>query len=64
VLKKASEQVKAFLSVELSMGQMIEDVKLATNCAKPVELCNRTGGMIVSPEEVLAAIEKLAKENE
>ena len=63
VLKEASKQVKGFLSVELSMGQMIEDVKLATNCAKPVELCNRTGGMIVSPEEVLAAIEKLAKEN-
>ncbi len=63
-LKEASKQVKGFLSVELSMGQMIEDVKLATNCAKPVELCNRTGGMIVSPEEVLAAIEKLAKENE
>ena len=63
VLKEAANQVKGFLSVELSMGQMIEDVKLATNCAKPVELCNRTGGMIVSPEEVLAAIEKLAKEN-
>ncbi len=63
VLKKAAEQVKGFLSVELSMGQMIEDVKLAVNCAKPVELCNRTGGMIVTPEEVYAAIEKLAKEN-
>ena len=63
VLKDAAKQVKGFLSVELSMGQMIEDVKLATECAKPVELCNRTGGMIVSPEEVYAAIEKLAKEN-
>ncbi len=63
VLKEAAEQVKGFLSVELSMGQMIEDVKLAINCAKPVELCNRTGGMIVTPEEVYAAIEKLAKEN-
>ncbi len=60
VLAKAADQVKGFLSVELSMGQMIEDVRLATNCRRPVELCNRTGGMIPSPEEVLNAIEKLA----
>ena len=63
VLAEAAKQVKGFLSVELSMGQMIEDVKLAINCSRPVELCNRTGGMIVTPEEVLASIEKLAKEN-
>ncbi len=63
VLKEAAKQVKGFLSVELSMGQMIEDIKLAINCARPVELCNRTGGMIVTPEEVYAAIEKLVKEN-
>ena len=62
VLAEAAKKVKGFLSVELSMGQMIEDVKLAINCSKPVELCNRTGGMIVSPEEVLEAIEKLSKE--
>ena len=52
----AADKVKAFVSVELSMGQMIEDVKLATECKKPVSLCNRTGGMIPSPEEVLVAI--------
>ena len=63
VLAEAAKQVKGFLSVELSMGQMIEDVKLAINCSRPVELCNRTGGMIVTPEEVLASIEKLVKEN-
>lgn len=62
VLNKAADKVKGFLSVELSMGQMIEDVRLATNCKKPVELCNRTGGMIPSPEEVLESIKKLAKE--
>ncbi len=38
------------------MGQMIEDVKLATECKKPVSLCNRAGGMIPSPEQVLEAI--------
>ena len=36
--------------------QMIEDIKLATDCKKPVYLCNRVGGMIPAPEEVLAKI--------
>ncbi len=58
---KAAEHVKAFISVELSMGQMIEDVRLATNCRVPVTLCNRTGGMIPSPEQVLDSILKIAK---
>ena len=64
VLAEAADQVKGFLSVELSMGQMIEDIKLATACKKPVELCCRTGGMIPTPEQVLESIEKLAKENQ
>jgi len=55
-LAAAADTVKAFISVELSMGQMIEDIKLATECKKPVYLCNRVGGMIPSPEEVLAKI--------
>lgn len=54
--KKAAEYAKKFISVELSMGQMIEDVKLATECKVPVTLCNRVGGMIPSPEQVLEAI--------
>lgn len=54
--KKAAEHAKQFISVELSMGQMIEDVKLATDCKVPVTLCNRVGGMIPSPEQVLEAI--------
>ena len=54
----AADKVKAFVSVELSMGQMIEDVKLAQECKKPVYLCNRAGGMIPSPEQVLEAIIK------
>ena len=56
----AAKQVNAFLSVELSMGQMIEDVELAIRCSKPVTLVNRAGGMIPAPEQVLAAIEKAA----
>jgi len=60
VIAKAADQVKGFVSVELSMGQMIEDVRLASSCKKPVLLCNRTGGMIPTPEEVLAKISELA----
>ncbi len=60
--KAAADKVKSFISVELSMGQMIEDIRLATECKKPVALCNRAGGIIPSPEEVLAAIVK-ASEN-
>ena len=57
-IAKAAEKVKGFISVELSMGQMIDDIKLAEGCKKPVALCSRVGGMIPSPEQVLAAIEK------
>ena len=60
-LAAAADQVKSFISVELSMGQMIEDVRLATGCKKPVTLCNRVGGMIPSPEQVLDSIRKAQK---
>ena len=60
-LRAAADKVKSFISVELSMGQMIEDVRLATECKRPVSLCNRVGGMILTPEEVLAAILKAEK---
>ncbi len=55
-IAEAADKVKAFISVELSMGQMIEDVKLASDSKKPVYLCNRAGGMIPSPEQVLEKI--------
>ena len=60
-LRKAADQVKGFVSVELNMGQMIEDVKLATQCKKPVALCNRCGGMIPSPDQVLESLRKAQK---
>ena len=56
VLNKAADKCKAFISVEMNMGQMLEDVELAIKCKKPVYLCSRTGGMIPAPEEVLAKI--------
>lgn len=54
--EKALSHVHRFISVELSMGQMIEDIRLAVRCQKEVTLCNRVGGMIPSPEQVLEAI--------
>lgn len=60
-LKAAAEKAKAFIVVEMSMGQMIEDVELSIRCRRPVHLCNRTGGMVPTPDEVLAAIEHAAQ---
>jgi 2-oxoglutarate ferredoxin oxidoreductase subunit alpha len=61
VLKKVAEKVKAFISVELNMGQMIDDVKLSIDCSRPVYLCNRTGGVIVSTEEVVSKVEEVSR---
>ena len=63
VLNAAADKVKAFVTVEMSMGQMIEDVELAIRCKKPVLLCNRAGGMIPSPEQVLAKIKEAGGNN-
>ncbi len=59
--KDSLATVKTYISVELSMGQMIEDVMLATEGRVPVTLCNRVGGMIPSPEQVLESIKQAAK---
>ena len=54
-----AKQVRAFLCVEMSAGQMIEDVRLASAGQAPVYLSNRLGGVVISPEEVLAAIRRV-----
>ncbi len=58
-LKKAARHVKQFLTVEMSMGQMVDDVRLAVECKVPVSFYGRTGGVIPTPKEVLGEIEKL-----
>jgi len=50
---------KRFLVTELNMGQMTDDVKLATECKKPVDFFGRTGGIISTPEEVYDAAMKV-----
>lgn len=58
-LKKLSKQVKGILSVEMSLGQMVEDVRLAVGCDIKVEHFGRVGGMIHSPDQVLEAMENI-----
>ena len=58
-IKKAAGHAKNFLAVEMSMGQMVEDVKLAVECRVPVHFYGRTGGMIPTPREIFGEIEKL-----
>ncbi len=48
--------VKKFLVSELNKGQMLEDVRLAVNGKKPVEFYGRTGGHVISTEEMIDAI--------
>lgn len=52
---------RQFLAVEMSAGQMIEDVRLAVEGRSPVHLCRRLGGMVPTPEDVLAKIQELVE---
>ena len=60
-IERAIPTAKAFLCVEMSMGQMVDDVRLAANCSVPVHFYGRTGGIIPTPKEVLGEIKKLLK---
>lgn len=50
------------LSVEMNMGQMIDDIRLGLNCRIPVEFYGRTGGKIPSPTEVLEKLRAMNSE--
>lgn len=56
--QEAAKTATAFLTVEMSMGQMIDDVKLAIECKKPVLFFGHTGGVVPTPAEVLEQIER------
>ena len=51
----------AVMAYDYFSVDMIEAIKLATQCKKPVGLCNRTGGMIPSPDQVLESIKNATK---
>ena len=55
-LREIAETTKRFLVAELNMGQMVSDVKLATECKRPVDFFGRTGGVMPSPDEIYNAI--------
>jgi len=59
-LIKAAARAENVLVVELSNGQMVEDVRLTLNGNKPVEFYGRGGGNVPSVEELLAKIEEQA----
>lgn len=62
VIQKHLSHAKGFMSVEMSAGQMVEDVKLAVNGKVPVVHFGRMGGMIPSPNEVLDAMKNFMKQ--
>ena len=62
VIQKHLSHAKGFMSVEMSAGQMVEDVKLAVNGKVPVVHFGRMGGMIPSSNEVLEAMKDFMKQ--
>lgn len=58
----AKPGTKAFLDVELNAGQMVEDVRLAVNGAKPVHFYGRMGGNLPGQQEILDQIIRIHEE--
>ncbi len=62
--QRLARSARVFVVVEMSNGQMLEDVKLALNGARPVEFLSRVGGNVPSHEEVLGFVRELARRAE
>jgi pyruvate/2-oxoacid:ferredoxin oxidoreductase alpha subunit len=60
-IRSLAHTASAFLTVELSTGQMVEDVRLAVDGKRPVEFYGRTGGNVPSAEDVLKVAVNLSK---
>ena len=63
-LQRLAKSARLFVVVEMSNGQMLEDVRLALNGARPVEFYSRVGGNVPSHDEVLRFVEGLVSKNE
>ncbi|GAB1401505.1 3-methyl-2-oxobutanoate dehydrogenase subunit VorB [Elusimicrobiota bacterium] len=61
IIKKYAKPNIKFLTVELSLGQMVEDVRLAVNGATSVDFLGRAGGGVITVEAVLNKIKELNK---
>jgi pyruvate/2-oxoacid:ferredoxin oxidoreductase alpha subunit len=59
--QRLAKRTRVFVVVEMSNGQLIEDVRLALNGVRPVEFLNRMGGNVPSHDEVLAFVRELAR---
>jgi len=59
IIREQADKTNRFLVVEMSMGQMIEDVRLSLEGAKPVDFYGRTGGIIPTPSEVFDKIKEI-----
>ena len=59
-IQSVAKTAKAFLTVEMSYGQMVEDVRL-NSLGKPVHFYGRNGGNIMTPSEILDEIKKAVK---
>jgi len=60
-LQRLAKRARTFAGVEMSNGQLLEDVKLALNGARPVEFLNRVGGKVPSHDEVMQFVRELAR---
>jgi len=61
--KLNAEKVKRILTVEMCIpSQMIDDVRLGTQCRIPVETFGRSGGVVITPEEIFARVLALKEE--
>jgi len=49
-----------FISVEMSNGQMLEDIQLAIQCSRQVHLVNRLGGNLITMDQIISKIKELA----
>ncbi|ACJ74836.1 2-oxoglutarate oxidoreductase, alpha subunit [Thermosipho africanus TCF52B] len=57
-LEKLADKVEMFFDVEMNMGQMLEDVKLAVKGKKPIKFYSRMGGVVPTPNEIYDALKK------
>ncbi len=55
-IRQAGDRAKKVISIEMSMGQMVEDVKMAMEGTKPVHFFGMAGGLVPSPDDVRKAI--------
>ncbi|TET41692.1 MAG: 3-methyl-2-oxobutanoate dehydrogenase subunit beta, partial [Elusimicrobia bacterium] len=61
VIAENVDRLKAFLVIEMSLGQMVEDVRLATNGKCPVYFYGKPGGGIPEVDVIVERIEKILK---